>query len=165
MQLNTKHFGTMEVDEKGIIDFPHGLPGFDKVKRFILLGAGEDDLPFKWLQSVDLQELAFVMVDPFYIRKDYDIDIDDEVVETMEIESPKDIMVFSIVVIPDDASKMTVNLKAPVIINTEKRKGMQIVLDTDKYSVRHYILEELRRQEVAADVGAHKEERSIHCNR
>jgi flagellar assembly factor FliW len=46
------------------------------------------------------------------------------------------------------------NLKAPVIINKEKRKGIQIVLDTDKYSVRHLILDELKRREVSANAGS-----------
>lgn len=165
MQLNTKHFGIIEVDEKGIIDFFYGLPGFEEVKKFVLLGSEGDDSPFKWLQSVDKPDLAFVVVDPFSIKKDYDIDIDDEVVELLGVETVKDVLVLSIVVVPEDTSKATMNLKAPVIINTKKHKGIQVVLDTDKYSVRHYILDELRKQEVAANVGADKEERPVNCNK
>ncbi|MGI6776719.1 MAG: flagellar assembly protein FliW [Acetivibrionales bacterium] len=162
MQLNTKHFGVMDVDESRIIEFPKGIPGFEQVRKYILLGNGEEDSLFKWLQSVDRPELAFVVTNPFSIKKDYDIDIDDEVVEFLEIKALEDVMVFSIVVVPEDTSKMTMNLKAPIIINTKKKKGGQVVLDTDKYSVRHYVLEELRRQEVTTDVGPDKEKESVY---
>ena len=65
-------------------------------------------------------------------------------------------MLLSILVVPEDISQISINLKAPVVINTKNRQGMQVVLDTDRYSVRHYIVEELRRQEVSIGVGSHK---------
>jgi len=58
------------------------------------------------------------VVNPFMVVKDYDFEIPDEAVESLGIESILDVMVLSIVVVPEDISKMTMNLKAPVIINT-----------------------------------------------
>jgi flagellar assembly factor FliW len=165
MQLKTKHFGLIEVNEKEIIQFSDGLPGFNQVKKFILLGNEDESSPFSWLQSVDSPELAFVVCDPFRIKEDYDIDIKDEVVESLEIETISDVKVLSIVVVPEDMSKISMNLKAPVVINTARMKGMQIFLDTDKYGVRHYIMEELRKQEVAVNAGADKKEGSDYCNK
>ena len=74
-------------------------------------------------------------------------------------------MVLSIVVVPEDINKMTMNLKAPIIINTKNNRGMQVVLDTDKYGVRHYVLEELRRQEVIDNVGTDKKEGTSNSNK
>lgn len=164
MDLETRHFGKIEVDEKGIVNFPEGLPGFEDAKKFILLGGG-DDSPFRWLQSVDRPELAFVVVNPFSIKKDYDIDIPDNVLERLEIENTEDMQLYSIVVVPEDVSKMSMNLKAPVIINVKNKKGAQVVLDTDVYGVRHYILDELRKQEDLENACVDTEKGSIHCNK
>lgn len=159
MLLNTKHFGEIDIDENKIINFREGIPGFENSKKFIVLYDGDEASPFRWLQCVDNGELAFAVVNPFMILNDYDIEIPEETVSNLNIESIEDVMVLSIVVVPDDPSKMTMNLKAPVIINTKNNTGMQVVLDTDMYSVRHYIVEELRRQEVDTGAGTNKEEK------
>lgn len=159
MLLNTKHFGEIEIDENKIINFREGIPGFEDAKRFIVLYDGDESSPFRWLQSVDNAQLAFATVNPFMILNDYDIEISEETVSSLNIESIEDVMVLSIVVVPEDPNEMTMNLKAPVIINTKNNTGMQVVLDTDMYSVRHYIVEELRRREVNTGAGINKEEK------
>lgn len=159
MLLKTKHFGEIEIDESKVIDFKEGILGFEDNKKFIVLYNGDEDSPFRWLQGVDDGQLAFAVANPFQILKDYDIEIPDEAVENLGIEDIEDVMVLSIVVVPEDLSKMTMNLKAPVIINTKNNIGMQVVLDTDTYSVRHYIVEELRRQEVNIGAGSDKKEK------
>ncbi|MCR4435068.1 MAG: flagellar assembly protein FliW [Clostridiales bacterium] len=165
MQLDTKHFGVVEINEEGILDFPEGLPSFEHVKKFVILDASNEETPFKWLQSVDEPDLAFVIVDPFKIKNDYEVNIKDEVLEAMGIEKAEDVLIYSIVVIPEDVSLMTMNLRAPLVINVKNKRGMQVVLDTDRYSVRHYILEELRRQEVGAHACSDKKEGTIHHNK
>jgi flagellar assembly factor FliW len=148
MKINTRHFGEIEILEDKIITFKEGIPSFEDVRKYVLIDSGDVESPFKWLQSVDRPTLAFAIVDPFLIKKDYEINIDDNTLKTLGIEKGEDVEVFAIVVVPEDVSKMTMNLKAPVVINRKNREGMQVVLDTDKYGVRHYILDELRRQGV-----------------
>lgn len=159
MLLNTKHFGEIEIDENKIITFREGIPGFDGLNRYIVLYNGDETSPFRWLQCVDDGQLAFAVINPFMILGNYDIEISEETVDSLNIESISDVMVLAIVVVPEDPNKMTMNLKAPVIINTKNNSGMQVVLDTDMYSVRHYIVEELRRQEVNTGAGSNKEEK------
>jgi flagellar assembly factor FliW len=163
MQLDTRHFGKIEIDEKEIIDFPEGLPGFLDIKKYAILANEEGDSPFRWLQSIDEPNLAFAVVDPFSVKKDYDINIGDDASDALGIECVENVLVYSIVVVPEDVSKISMNLKAPIIINTKNNKGMQVILDTDEYGVRHYILEELRRQEVDADACSDKKEGAVHC--
>lgn len=146
MKLNTKHFGEIDIDEKGIIEFDEGILGFETAKKYVLLGTEDKESPFGWLQSVDMPELAFAIVNPFAIKEDYDIEIKDEVMNKLGIKKAEEMLVYSIVVVPEDMTKMSMNLKAPVIINTSNKKGAQVVLDTDTYAVRHYILDELNRQ-------------------
>jgi len=145
MQLVTKHFGTIEIEDKGIIDFPEGLPGFEDVKKFILLSSQEEGALFQWLQSVDKPDLAFVVINPMAFKPDYDIDIPDDEVAILEINDLSKVLVFTIVVVPEDITKMTANLMAPIIINTVTNKAKQVVVEKSGYKTRHYILDELRR--------------------
>ena len=78
MQLNTKHFGVIEIDEKEILYFPLGIPGFENVKKYTLLGMQEEEGTFFWLQGVDDPELAFVVTDPFAVNDNYFVDADDD---------------------------------------------------------------------------------------
>ena len=38
---------------------------------------------------------------------------------------------------------MTVNLKAPIVINTITKKGMQIIAENEEYEIRHNIFNDL----------------------
>lgn len=146
MRVHTKHFGDLEIDESKIITFPEGLPGFEQVKQFTIIDDKEDS-PFKWLQGVDNPQLALVMITPYYFRPDYEVDIADSEVAILEIQDSQDVVVYSIVVIPEDTSRMTANLKAPVLINMKNNRGKQVIMEKGNYSVKHYILEELQQWE------------------
>ena len=165
MLLQTKHFGGIEIAENSIIRFDSGLPGFELLKEFILIDSGDEASPFKWLQCINEPQMAFAIANPFLIVKDYDFVLGDEASVRLKIKKIEDVAVYVIVVVPEDYEKISMNLKAPLIINIKNNKGEQIILDTDKYTVRHYILDELRRQEVGADACADKEEGSNNCNK
>ncbi len=148
MFIETTHFGQIEINEADILNFEEGIIGFEDVKKFGIIDSEDPESPFKWIQAVDKPELAFALVDPFKIKKDYDFDLTDEEVEYLGVNDASEVMVFSIVVVPEDIKKITMNLKAPLIINKTNNKAAQIILDTDKYTVRHLILDELQKQEV-----------------
>jgi len=161
MLLQTKYFGELNIEEKDIFSFSHGIPGFENVRRFILIDSDEPDSPFKWLQGVDEPKPAFVIVYPFVIKKDYEVNLDDEVLKELQIKDASAVMIFCIVVVPEDIKKMTVNLQAPLIINSVNKTGRQLILDTDRYSVRHYILEELQGRGELQDAGTDEEKGSV----
>jgi len=161
MLLQTKYFGELNIEEKDIFSFSHGIPGFENVRRFILIDSDEPDSPFKWLQGVDEPKPAFVIVDPFVIKKDYEVNLDDEVLKELQIKDASAVMIFCIVVVPEDIKKMTVNLQAPLIVNSVNKTGRQLILDTDRYSVRHYILEELQGRGEMQDAGTDEEKGSV----
>ena len=145
MKIDTRHFGSIDIDENGIIGFPEGVPGFEHMHRFVLLADMEPGSPFKWLQCVDDGDLAFVAIDPKIIVPDYLVDVDDNEVAILKIKDPDKVVVLAIVVIPDEISKITANLKAPVLINTENNLGKQVTVENSEYKIRHHILDELRR--------------------
>lgn len=143
MQVQTKPYGTIEVDERQKIHFPFGILGFEKLQNYVLIDAHQQ--PFYWLQSMDVSEIAFVLINPFIFRPDYEIDVPDEELEEIGIRSPQQILVFAIVTIPENQRDMTANLQGPIIINKDTKIGRQAISTNEKWKVRHPILEELSR--------------------
>ena len=142
MLINTEVFGPVEIDKDKIIKIEEGLLGFEEEKEFVIINMEEGDYPFQWLQSVNTPELAFVIINPFYVFPDYKFTISKKVQEKLEIEDEKDIVIYSIVVVPGDMEKMTANLLGPIVINTNKRLGKQIILDDNRYSTKHFIFQQ-----------------------
>ncbi|QZY54318.1 flagellar assembly protein FliW [Crassaminicella profunda] len=149
MILTTKHFGEIEIDEEKIITFEEGILGFEDIKKYTVIVNPDKEVPFHWLQAVEYSDLAFVITNPFVFKKDYDFEIPEKVIEQLAIEKEEDVMIFSIAVVPEDMKKMTINLRGPLIMNIKNKKGKQIVLDTEKYSLKHCIFEE----EVTENIG------------
>jgi flagellar assembly factor FliW len=141
MRVNTKAYGPLEVDERQKIYFPFGILGFENLKYYVLLDAKQQ--PFYWLQSMDVVEIAFVLIDPAVFRPDYTLDVSKEELEEIGIKNKDDILCFAIVTIPDNLSSMTANLQGPIIINRSTRVGRQSINTDSKWKVRHAIMEEL----------------------
>lgn len=146
--MNTRHFGEIEIREEQIILFEEGIPGFEELRKFALISSDQPDSPFKWIQSMEKLELAFAIVNPFLVKRDYDFELEDEFVKKLDVLNASDVEVYSIVVVPEDTSKISMNLKAPIVINSRNRKAAQVILASDKYKVRHYILDEMKSQGV-----------------
>lgn len=144
MLLNTRNFGEIQIEEEKILTFPDGIPGFEKLTKYIILQNPDEEIPFHWLQSVEDGDLAFVIVNPFIFRPDYDFEIPQNTIEKLNIQKPEDVHVFSIVIVPEDISKMTANLQAPLIINTNNNTGKQVILDNEDYPRKYYIFQNLK---------------------
>ncbi|MBN2050837.1 MAG: flagellar assembly protein FliW [Spirochaetales bacterium] len=143
MRVQTKAYGPVDVDERQKILFPFGILGFENLREYVLLDAVQQ--PFYWLQSLEVPEIAFVLINPKVFRPDYTLDIQDGDLEELELDNDdgSNTLVFAIVTIPENHSRMTANLQGPIIINREKRIGRQSVSINDTWKVRHYILDEL----------------------
>lgn len=141
MKINTAYFGQVEIEDSEIINFPEGLPAFEHLKQFIILDA-EEEIAFRWLQSLEDENIAFVIINPFLFKFDYEFKLSDHVLEKLKIESEADVAVYSIVVIPEKMEDITANLLAPVVINVREKLGKQIVLENTAYHTKHKIAEE-----------------------
>lgn len=141
IRIQTKAYGPLDVDERQILHFPEGLLGFEKFKDYALLDAAQK--PFFYLQSMDLSELAFVLIDPFLFRPDYSVDADDALLSSVGIERPEDALVLSIVTVPADGSPITANLMGPLIVDRASRRGVQAVMTDPRWQTKHDVLAEL----------------------
>jgi flagellar assembly factor FliW len=141
VKVATKAYGLVEADERQRISFPLGLLGFEPLKEYILLDA--DRQPFYWLQSLEVEQLAFILINPFLFRPDYELDINDGELQDIGLSGPEAALIFSVVTIPADGSPMTANLQGPLIINRETRTGKQAILTDLRWKTKHDIMSEL----------------------
>ncbi len=137
MILKTTRFGEIEIDESRVINFPEGLIGFPEDKKYIVM-EHKPDSPFMWLQSLTSPGLAFVIMNPFQVYPAYLKDISPEEEKALKPGNNEEVMVFAIVTIPNGrATESTVNLMGPVVIDSEERKGKQVILANSGYNHRH----------------------------
>ena len=139
MKIQTSNFGEVQINEDKIINFPEGLPGFENEKEFFIIFNEDEDNPFHFLQSLKNPELSFVILNPFEIFGDYDILLPDTAKSKLKIESEADVAIYTIVVMPEDITKTTTTLLGPIIINTKEKLAKQVILEEDKYGMKHLI--------------------------
>lgn len=141
MVLTSKIYGEIEYEEKDIIKFRKGILGLEHLNTYVLLKIDEYE-PFQLLQSIEDEEIGFVLSCPFDFYKDYEFDLNKELLKRLEIESEEEVMVFNTVTLNSDPKKITTNLKAPIIINISNNLGEQIILDKEKYKIKHPLIKE-----------------------
>ena len=141
MLVNTKPFGEIEVDDRQRIKFPHGILGFEDIKEYVIINAEQE--PFFWLQSIEVQDTAFVLINPDIFRQDYSKKILQEIGETGK-QDPENFLIFAIVTIPSEHKEMTANLQGPILIDRKNKTGIQMISDNPEWNVRHKILDEMK---------------------
>ena len=139
MKVATKAYGLMDIDERQKVTFPQGLFGFEALKDYVLLDAERE--PFYWLQSLDNEQIAFILIDPFIFRPDYEANIDNEELKVIKISDPGAAIIFSIVTILPEGP-LTANLQGPLVINRDTRCGLQAVLTDPRWKTKHDIMAE-----------------------
>jgi flagellar assembly factor FliW len=146
MRIETTRFGALDIDERKVISFPDGMPGFEERRLFTLVphhGAdGGKGSPFVWLQSLEDGALAFLAMEPHQVFPDYAPRVPRAELEALSLADdgarPR---LYSLLTVPQgDPAAITANLMAPVVINPRARLARQVVLNTDQYGLRHRLL-------------------------
>ena len=143
MLIKTRYFGEIDVDEAKILTFDDGLIGFENLKKFTLIYNNETEASSNvtWLQSLDEPLVAFPVINPFYIMTDYNPIVEDEVLIPLGELKKDSTAIFLTLTVPSDITKMTTNLKAPIIINADTKKGCQVIAENPDYVVKYNIYE------------------------
>jgi flagellar assembly factor FliW len=141
MIIHTTRFGAIDCPKDKILKIPSGIIGFPASTRYLILDH-DRDVPFKWMQSLDQAELAFVIMDPVWFKPDYRVTIAvDEIGELGGVHEG-DLVMFVILTIPsDDPSCMTANLRGPVVVNAATWTAKQLILQ-EEYPTRAPVLQE-----------------------
>ena len=140
MRIDTKKFGIINIEKEKVIEFKKEILGFKNYKKFTLIDNLEDNL-FYWLQSTQEKDLSFILLNPYEVIDEYEVKVSDEFLEEIELESDNSIIIYTMVNIGDNGEYIAINLKAPIIINSEKQLGGQVVLEKE-YPTRYYIYKE-----------------------
>ena len=143
MNIETKYLGEVKISEEQIISFPNGLLGFENSKEFILLDVPNNPY-FKFLQDIHNSYISFLLINPWDFFKDYDVELNDEGLLKIDIESDKDndMAIYCVVTLAQKFKESTSNLLAPIVINLLAKKGRQFILNDSKYTTKHKLYPE-----------------------
>jgi flagellar assembly factor FliW len=120
-----------------IIRFPEGLPGFEACHGFVLMAAS-DGVPVQRLESVDGPEARFLTIDPRYVLPTYRFELGDHDRRRLQANAATPLLWLSMVTLEADGA-ITVNLRAPVVINPEEMIGFQVMPYECLYPLRHVL--------------------------
>ncbi|MDP5275885.1 flagellar assembly protein FliW [Chengkuizengella axinellae] len=136
MKIKTKHFGEIDIDESKIIKLTQGLLGFDDVKEYALIQL-DQEIPLTYMQSIEDQNINFIILNPFQFFKDYNVELSQDVQDELEIKEPSEVAIWSLATIQENLEDATCNLIAPLVFNIRTKLGKQIVLHNTDYTTKH----------------------------
>ena len=150
MKVQTKWFGEIEVSEDKIITFDKGIIGFEDWKKYTLVydAEKEENISIIWLQAIDEPTLALPVMKPEFVYETYDPVVEDELLKALGDDIQDDnIRVYCALTVPQDITKMTINLKALSLLILIM-KGIQLIADNSEYyQVRYPIYDILKKEE------------------
>lgn len=129
MIFHSKLFGEIEIKESDIFEFPSGVIGFNDLKKFFFLKVVNDNIPFplEVMHSFEKDNIAFFVVDPYYIAPNFSILAKPEEIQELGQGDIVDIVLR--VILRFEGGKVFANFLAPFVINTRTRKGKHLILE------------------------------------
>lgn len=147
MLVKTKHFGEINLEDDKIITFNNGIMGFEEFKNYTILydikEGGRSNI--SWLQSLDEPSLALPVIYPYLVKPDYNPTVEEEFLKPLGEITEENLVILLSLTVPSDITKMTANLKAPFIINSDTRKGCQLIVENQDYEVKYNAYKALQR--------------------
>jgi flagellar assembly factor FliW len=132
----TSRFGPIEIDAETIIQFPTGLLGLESCQRWVLL-ADRHNEAVAWLQSVDRPGFALPVVSPRRFVPGYQMRVARRELATLELDDAQAAKV--LVIVGRTSRGLSLNLKAPLLVNLQRRVGRQVVTNGElpvRYELR-----------------------------
>lgn len=123
-------------NEADVITLDEGLIGLTGLHQMVLVGQSSID-PFMWLASVDIQGMAFLIIEPQLIFADYELPFPSEGLKQDDNED--ELLALALVKLESDWANTTINLRAPIVINRKTKRGAQIVLTESDYSLTEHL--------------------------
>lgn len=123
------------------ITFEKGLLGLEHLKKYKIEDI-EDNEDFKLISSIEDPDISLVIISPFKVKEDYEIDLSDETVKNLQIDSSEDVLLYTTVTVNSDVKKITTNLRAPLVINKKNNLAEQVVLSKEAYEIKYPLVKE-----------------------
>ncbi len=147
MKIKTRMFGEIEIEEEKVIHFADGIIGYPDCKNFTLIFDEEKGRrkSICWLQSMDEPVFALPVLDPLLIKEDYNPAVEDELLHALGDLKEENTFVLVTVTVPEQIEDLSINLKAPIVINVDERLASQIIVE-ENYPVKYKIYELLKKR-------------------
>jgi flagellar assembly factor FliW len=151
MKIQTRVFGEVDIEDSKIITFPEGIVGFPELKQFALIYDKEKgSASIQWLQSVQEAGFAMPVMNPLIVRPDYNPVVDDSLLKPVGSLDENDMLVLVTVTVPRDIKQMSVNLRAPIVINANECRACQVILDNEEYGIKYAVYDILQKNKKKA---------------
>jgi flagellar assembly factor FliW len=139
MDVTTRDFGIIQIEDDSVYSFPQGVYGFEDVDSFAVFMHDEDGVSFVYLQAVRSSHPCFLVFSPWDMAPGYDPHISEEDLRFLGVDSEKDLIFLVIATVPtEDVRKLSINTKSPVVLNPLRMIGRQVILLNEDYSVRYH---------------------------
>lgn len=153
MKAVTRLFGEIDIAEEKMITLENGMIGLPEFRKFALIfdeEKGMDGSSIMWFQSMDDPETAFPVMQPHIVKPDYNPTVNDEMLSLLGELKEENTYVLVTLTAAADVKETSVNLKAPIVINTETMKGCQLIVEDD-YPVKYKIYEAVKDKKEAGE--------------
>ena len=137
MDINTRDFGVVSVEDDALYQFDDGLYGFEEDKKFAVFEKSLEDFSFLYLQSVDHLDPCFLVFEPWDLHPDYQPVLTKEDMEICQADHTDDLIFLVIASVPSSIEELSINIKSPVVLNPKTRKARQVILQNPDYTVRY----------------------------
>lgn len=146
MEVKTRLFGNINIEDDKIIHFVNGLVGFPTLKDFALIHDEESESVkgIQWLQSMQDGDFAIPVVNPLQILDNYDPVVEDELLTPLGELTAEDMLVLVTITVPADITKMTVNLKGPIVINAKNCMACQVIAENEGLEIKFPVYDILK---------------------
>lgn len=132
MKIQSRVFGEIDIDDEKVVTFEDGIIGFPDLKRFALLFDNEKKRNISWLQSLDEPLFAMPVMNPLAVREEYNPTVEEELLRSLGNLTPDNMLVLVTVTVPQDLEKISVNFKAPIVINSDEKKAAQVIVEGEQ---------------------------------
>lgn len=140
-EVLSSRFGDIAIDTRNALAFPKGLLGLPQFQNFALANFPSVKMAqFKLLQSLDDVQLSFISL-PLTLSNAI-IKREDLLSAAGEVGIMEENLVILCIVCVHrgaEGTKLSVNARAPVLIDAERKAGLQYVFLHDQYKVQHFI--------------------------
>ena len=141
MKINTEYFGEIEYEEQELLTFPEGLFGFEKDRRFLPVPFGRDSDTLLCLQSVDREELSFILVNPFSFFPQYHPVLSRQDYQKLGTDKEENLSYYVLCIVGEGLENSRVNLRCPIVVNVLTRVAVQVILEDTSYSFRQPLMQ------------------------
>ncbi len=148
MELKTRNFGTVQVEQDAIYKFPVGLYGFEDCREFAIFQHDYDDeLSLLYMQNTEDLFPCFLVFEPWDMYEGYDPHMDPADLKACGVDSEDDLIFLSISTLPSSLDMLSINIKSPVVLNPKTKEARQVILTNPEYEVRYYPFQASGRKE------------------